>query len=251
SSHSAKSRIEFRWSAGDSVLARSADSEPISTIWRQALETGTVAGSELASRCTLNEISRVVALPLIVAGDSHGVMVVGFQGDSATLATLERLEIRAGIASAVIALASGHQLRKRLLASSQFLLQNTSDPLFFLNAGGELTEASSAGKEFLAHSASSPAVHGIQQLSTACSANGLLCGLAHLFKPAESPRLSAWLDRIAELPPPSSRLDDNARPACGSASHSTEPSTVHSTSHPTSHPILAELHSGRHVQLHA
>src|SRR5204862_4644507 len=114
--------IEFRWYAGDSVLARAVDSETFFTIWRQALETGTVVGSELESRCTLNEISRVVALPLIVAGDFQGVLVVGFQGDSATLATLERLEIRAGIAAAVIALASGHQLRKRLLASSQFLL---------------------------------------------------------------------------------------------------------------------------------
>ena len=220
---SARPPIEFRWSAGDSVLARSADSEPISSIWRKALETRTIIGTALNSHRTLTEVSRVVALPLILAGKVQGVMVVGFQGGSGTLATLEHLEIRAGVASAMLAMASGQNLSEQLLASSQFLVDNSSDPLFLLTADRELTNASRAAKALL-----SPA-HRLEESNPANESPlprrqpvGSLGPLTQLFKPAEWPRLSDWIDRVVEKPKPG-----------------------------TSHSIRTELHSGRNVQLHA
>src|SRR5260370_29939335 len=55
--------LDFRWHAGDNVLARSAEAEPISAIWRQALESRATVGSAMPARWAHSEISRVVAIP--------------------------------------------------------------------------------------------------------------------------------------------------------------------------------------------
>ena len=215
---SAEPALDFRWSAGDHVLARLADSEPVASIWRKALETRTVVGSAMPSRQCTPEIARVVAIPLLISGHVQGVLVAGYPASSATLANLERLELRASLASAALAVSARQRAPQQVIEASQFLMQNVSDPVFLINSRQEITAANSAGRALLPAAArNSP-----RQDTPLRQAAASLGTAAQIFKPAEWSRLSAWLDTIAD-----------------------------SAASPAAHSIATELPTGRPVQLHA
>ncbi|HEY6128943.1 MAG TPA: ATP-binding protein [Candidatus Acidoferrum sp.] len=192
--HPGASELDFRWHAGDNFLARSATSEPISSIWRKALETRSTVGSRMPARWAHAEISRVVAVPLISFSDTQGVLVVGYQGSSATLAHLECLEIRASLASAAIAMSANQHSAQSAVDDAEFLMQNISDPVFLLNSRMEITKASAAAKHFLPPSATAIS----ERLKLTGEERHLLPSVGQVFKSAELPRLSAWMNKVKE-----------------------------------------------------
>ncbi len=92
----------FRWSSGDAAWTRGLESEPLSRVWRQAVNSQRVIGSEPSGAWSHGEVSRVVAFPLRSGPENLGVLVAGIRRGCGLLSTLERLELRAGLAASAL-----------------------------------------------------------------------------------------------------------------------------------------------------
>ncbi len=90
--------VRFRWSSGDADWTRALESEPLSRVWRQAVDSQRVIGSEPSGAWSNRSVARVVAFPLRSGPQNLGVLVAGIRRGRASLSTLERLELRAGLA---------------------------------------------------------------------------------------------------------------------------------------------------------
>lgn len=96
------SQVDFRWRSGDASWARAVEGEPLSKVWRRALEARQVIGSDPPSAWASAAIARIVAYPLESRGGLLGVLVVGLPAATASLATLDRLELRALFAASAL-----------------------------------------------------------------------------------------------------------------------------------------------------
>jgi PAS domain-containing protein len=94
--------MRFAWQSGAAGWIRALESEPLSGVWRLALETHRVVGSEPGAASFRGQVARVVALPLEAGGESLGVLVAGIRRSSTCLAVVERLELRAALATSVL-----------------------------------------------------------------------------------------------------------------------------------------------------
>ena len=130
--NSASTQPDSRWRAGDEAWTRVMSTDPLGKLWRRALETRKPAGSEAPVIWPQASVARVVALPLETEGQLLGVLVAGFPATVASMATLNRLELRA-----------------------QSLLDLVSDPLFLLDNIGRITATSRGARELATRNASS------------------------------------------------------------------------------------------------
>ncbi len=95
-------RIEFRWRSGDEAWARAIETEPLATVWRRALKERHMIGSEPQAAGAEPRIARIVAFPLEAEGQLLGTLVAGLPAGAASLAGLERLELRAMLAACAL-----------------------------------------------------------------------------------------------------------------------------------------------------
>jgi len=110
----------FAWVSGDAAWARALESKPLSAVWQQALESNLVAGIEPGPTALDEQVARVVAFPLYAAGENLGVLVAGISQSSASVAVLERLELRAALATAALL----RQKRAEEAEEQEFLQQD-------------------------------------------------------------------------------------------------------------------------------
>jgi signal transduction histidine kinase/CheY-like chemotaxis protein len=102
--------VRFLWCSGDAAWIRAVQSEPLSGAWRRALESQRVVGIEPSGVWSHREVARLLAFPLRGGGENLGVLVAGIRRGAASLGTLERLELRAGLAtSALLRLEQGEE----------------------------------------------------------------------------------------------------------------------------------------------
>jgi len=94
--------MRFAWHNGAAAWIRPLESEDLSAVWRRALESRRVVGSEPGTGSSRGEVARVVAWPLEAAGESLGVLVAGIRRSTASLAALERLELSAALATSAL-----------------------------------------------------------------------------------------------------------------------------------------------------
>ena len=90
--------MRFAWQSGAAAGIRALESEELSSVWRRALESHHVAGSEPGIVSPYGQVARVVAWPLEAAGETLGALVAGVRRSTASLAALERLELSAALA---------------------------------------------------------------------------------------------------------------------------------------------------------
>jgi len=90
--------MRFAWQSGAAAWIRALESEELSGIWRQALESQHFTGGEPGSASPQGQVARVVAWPLQAAGETLGALVAGVRRSTASLAALERLELSAALA---------------------------------------------------------------------------------------------------------------------------------------------------------
>jgi len=90
--------MRFAWQSGAAAWIRTLESEELSGVWRRALESHHVAGSEPGIASAFGEVARVVAWPLEAAGEALGTLVAGVRRSTASLVALERLELSAALA---------------------------------------------------------------------------------------------------------------------------------------------------------
>lgn len=176
------SHVEFRWRSGEGAWTRAVESEPLSTLWRRALETRQVIGSEPPASWPQASVARIVAFPLETHGQLLGVLVAGLPSSATSLATLDRLELRALLAATALHSRKQREQESQRALSQGAFLDLISDPVLLLDDAGKITASSRGARELLEHAgqvfASTPTLH-----------------LADLFSGDDRIRLQSWLDQ--------------------------------------------------------
>lgn len=98
STHQPARRIRFAWQSGAADWIRTLESEELADVWRRALESHGVTGSEPRSASPSGEVARVVAWPVEAAGETLGALIAGVRRGHASLDALEQLELSAALA---------------------------------------------------------------------------------------------------------------------------------------------------------
>ncbi len=142
--------VEFRWRSGDQTWTRAIESEPAASVWRRALEERRVMGSEPQTGWPQVEVARIVAFPLEAEGRLLGALVAGLPGGAASLATLDRLELRALLAASVLRQRRRNEEKLHQVHWQQSLLEFINEPLFLVDEAGKIIASSRSAKELAA-----------------------------------------------------------------------------------------------------
>lgn len=134
----------FSWSSGDAGLLHVVSAGPIAAIWKRALDSAAAAGEDVHVRWAQEEMARVLAVPVQVHGEYLGVLVAGYPLGSATLATLERLELRASLAAFVLRQRRQQEREQAALDAAARVLASSADAILLLDSRGTVTMASPA-----------------------------------------------------------------------------------------------------------
>jgi signal transduction histidine kinase/CheY-like chemotaxis protein len=176
----------FAWVSGDAAWARALESKPLSEVWQRALESHKVAGIVPGAIVLDERVARVVAFPLYAAGESLGVLVAGLPQTNASVAALERLELRATLATATLL----RQKRKEETAERELqqhaLLEAVGAFTVRIGADGTVKQLSGADNILFGTRKASPL-----QPSAADSPEYFV----DLFSAKELPSVQAWMRR--------------------------------------------------------
>jgi len=207
--------LVFLWNAGEKTYFDALQDPPFSNIWRTAIETRRVVGSGIHAASWPGQPGRAVAIPLESAGQILGVLVAGLAGPSASLATLERLELRATLAAAFLVRKKEAAKQAREIGRQHSALKASSHPAVLLDPHGNILEISRAAQELFAESETQ---HPRRPASL------LHQPLSRLFRTSEQRRVANWLRQQTS---PASRPGEPAEPF-----------------------LEAQLHSGQRVRVH-
>jgi len=139
--------IEFRWRSGDPEWTRAAASEPLAGIWRRSLETRQVIGSEPHGAAVRESVARILAYPLEEDGQLLGVLVAGLPRRAISLATLERLELRAALAATELGRRKRNEVEIRETEWQRALLDSSSEAVILLDETGRIAGSSRGARE--------------------------------------------------------------------------------------------------------
>lgn len=96
-------QVEFPWKAGNPEWLGALASQPLFDLCKSAFDSGRTVGTEFKSTWVKGRIFRAVAIPLTVSGRPRGLLAAVLAEPDASLASLERLELRASIAAGTLA----------------------------------------------------------------------------------------------------------------------------------------------------
>ena len=212
--------IAFLWKAGRKRYFDALHDAPFLAIWRAALDTRRVVGGEIHTAPSQGSAARAVAIPLESDGHILGVFVAGLAGMAASLANLERLELRAALAAAFLVRRKQDAERLRHIDAQRAALKTSLLPALLIDPHGNILEVSRSAKDLLAGSEARRATPAESSL------NGPLAGL---FCPTEHRRIANWLRRQA----------------------STALGTPLGHADPPDESLEADLHSGQRVRAHS
>ena len=189
--------LEFAWESGDPGWTASTEREPLSSLWRQALQAGQVVGAAPPSSWSPRGIERVVAIPLISGRETLGVFLAGLPPKSASLRVLERLELHAAIAASALERRRQNTERSRRLARRQSLLDLSIDPTILVDAEGTIANLNRSARALLEEK---PAEFSSKSLpdpaSTSGSGDSAWClggRFSQLFCAREQARVEEWM----------------------------------------------------------
>jgi len=182
--------VEFYSTGQADDWIRTVQSDPVATLWQQALETQRVIGSEPPASWARADVSRVVAIPLEAEGRSLGVLVAGLPRNATSLTTLERLELRASLAARVLVRRHREQELNRQAAWQQALLDAASEATVLLNRRGEILKISNSAQELFGKSKNE-----VVSDETNSAARKFFF---ELFRVDDQERIGSWLRRRME-----------------------------------------------------
>src|SRR6266852_2227883 len=139
--------VDFRWRSGDESGTRAIESEPLAGVWQRALQAWQVTGSEPETGRMPGSVARIIAFPLESEGQLFGVLVAGLPGNATSLASLDRLELRAGLAVSFLQQRRQKEEESERAGRQDALLECISEPLLLLDAQGRITAASRGARE--------------------------------------------------------------------------------------------------------
>ena len=139
--------VEFRWRSGDESWTRAIECEPLAGVWRRALQARRVIGSEPEMDWMSASVARIIAFPLESDGHLLGVLVAGLPGSATSLATFDRLQLRAGLAASALRQRRRKEEESKLAGWQDALLECVSEPLLLLDNHGRIKAASRGARE--------------------------------------------------------------------------------------------------------
>jgi signal transduction histidine kinase/ActR/RegA family two-component response regulator len=101
-SSSASVEMKFAWLSGDSAWNNAMEREPIRGLWQRAIASHRIIGAEPGSAPAETKVDRLIAIPLEADGETLGVLVAGLPRRTVALASVERLELKAAIATSLL-----------------------------------------------------------------------------------------------------------------------------------------------------
>ena len=203
SGNSAAPEMAFHWKSGDPSWTLAIETSPAAGVWRRAIETRRLTGAEPEGRGGrgsaahggahhatnegTREVIRIVAIPLEGDGKLIGVLVAGLDGHAASLAIVERLELRAALAATALVAWKRAQEEIRQAAWRNALLEGGPEAAILLDEQGRIA-AVSAGAKMLLSEQQGRANAGEQ-------IGGAGQRLMELFQSSDQPRVEAWAAR--------------------------------------------------------
>ncbi len=190
--------MEFLWESGEEAFTHSVEREPLAALWRQACESGRVLGTEPPAAWNKDGLSRLVAIPLRVGEEILGVLIAGIPRKTSSLATLDRLELRASLAVSALECRRLHLKDTHDSARRQFLFESSPDPTILLDAQGNISAANRSAKILLEESrAEHPQDDPAPSHDSSSQNAGWYIGgrFAHLFRARDQQRIEQWSAR--------------------------------------------------------
>jgi signal transduction histidine kinase/AmiR/NasT family two-component response regulator len=117
--------LEFLCTAGSADANQFAAHETVKTLIRNALDSGQTAGAEIR-QLSGEEFLRLIVVPMPVRGKTENILLAAFPAAKASLASLERLELRGWLAASVLsamderAIEASQELRKKVQEVAKF-----------------------------------------------------------------------------------------------------------------------------------
>jgi signal transduction histidine kinase/FixJ family two-component response regulator len=139
--------VNFQWRSGDDSWTHAIESDPVATVWRRAMQARQVIGSSSQMGGTQGSVARIVAFPLESEGRLLGTLVAGIPGDAVSLATLDRLALRASLAASALRERTRNAEDAKLAARQHALLDCITEPFLLLDDAGKITAASRGARE--------------------------------------------------------------------------------------------------------
>jgi len=126
-------RLSIRAESGDSEWAHRVNTEVLRPFWKSALEKGQAIGEETGPLIFAKEISRIIGIPLPVEGKFVAVCLVGLPKFRANLSALERLELRAHLATEIFQREARERQSRIQHAWHAALMDSADDGIVLLN----------------------------------------------------------------------------------------------------------------------
>jgi PAS domain S-box-containing protein len=191
----APAEMEFAWESGDPSWTRGVEREPLASLWREALKAGHVMGTAPPASAVKEGLARLVAFPLISAGETLGVLIAGISQKNSSLATVDRLELRASLTVSALERRKLHGERLRRTMRRQALLESSPEPTLLLDSAGALTGLNRSARTLLEETREEHA-HGVHREAPASGPAWCVGGrLPQLFRAREQQRIEEWLSR--------------------------------------------------------
>lgn len=141
--------MDFAWESGDAAWSGAVEREPLASLWQSAAEGGRVLGAEPPAAWRKAGLARMVAIPLVSAGETLGVLVAGISLKTSSLATLERLEVRAALAASALERRRTRAEQLRRSARQHTLFECSPEATVLLDARGDIANLNRSAKALL------------------------------------------------------------------------------------------------------
>jgi signal transduction histidine kinase/CheY-like chemotaxis protein len=185
-----EAEIAFHWRSGDESWTHAVESQPLAGIWRRALESRQVTGGEPNVSAAKESVARIVAYPLEEYGQLLGTLVAGLPRGAISLATLERLELRAALAAAELGRRKRNEEETREAEWRRALLDSSDEALILLDAAGRRAASSRGARELTGQP-----YRGEKERPASAQA----CEkFANLFQMRDRERIEAWLRKALD-----------------------------------------------------
>jgi len=195
----APAEMQFSWESGDPACTRAVHREPVASLWRAALDAGQVLGAEPPASWFKAGLARLVAIPLASAGESLGVLVAGISQKTASLATLERLELRASLAVSALERRRLSAEQQRRTARRHALLEFSPEPTVLLDARGNVAALNRSAQSLLEIARGDRTPESLREQPTQQAQKDPAWAIggrfAYLFCAREQVRIEEWSNR--------------------------------------------------------
>jgi signal transduction histidine kinase len=191
--------MEFAWESGDPAWTRAVEREPLANLWRSAADAGRLVGAEPPADWSKAGLARLVAIPLVSAGETLGVLIAGISLKASSLGTLERLEMRASLAVSALERRRTRAEQIRRTARQQTLLEFSPEATVLLDARGDIASLNRSAKVLLQQKPGERAPESAQEQPPPTSSQDPVWSIggrfADLFCARERQAIEEWANR--------------------------------------------------------